>query len=420
MSEPRKFTDYDPAEGVLKVMPLLISITAPSFGGKSYSAGRLAVGIQRVVGGQIYWIDTENDRALELHKRYGGPFEFRHVPFHHPKSPQEYEQALKFCLAKPDCGVIIIDNMSAEHVALLDMMEEYFTRKGISDNWEKREKATMAAQVIPKAHRKHFNEVAAFGAMRPDGRKVPIIFLYRAVDKTKPSTKIETDASGKTYKKMEIVHVGWQAETTSPLPALMTARFLLPPASDGHPNLNPDTEFEKLVVKNPQQFRGWFAPGFQLTEEVGERMARWAYPATDSATKPDPDRAVVLLAEIEAHLRTLLSQDAKKEALQSAFGATWKQVKEMPVDKLEAGLTKLKPSAAAVCKDALDVYVDEVVADLGIPPDCAVGDRLVLLGAELGLDWEKVNAIVGGLAGLLPEFEDEMVDKLRRAAAGGG
>ena len=45
------------------------------------------------------------------------------------------------------------------------------------------------------------------------------------------------------------------------------------PGSDGHPNLTPETDSEKMSVKLPEQFRGWFKPGLQLNEELGERLA---------------------------------------------------------------------------------------------------------------------------------------------------
>ncbi|HKV10737.1 MAG TPA: ATP-binding protein [Thermoanaerobaculia bacterium] len=361
----RAFLDYDPATTPLKEMPLIVGITGPSFSGKSYSAGEIATGIQRVYGGQIYWVDTENDRALELHARRGGPFTFRHVPFPQPQSPGEYEAVLDFCLKKEDCGVIIFDTMTHEHIALLNMMEDYMERKGVGDDWEKRDRLIWASQVVPKGQRKRLNERIAFGAHRPDGRKVPIILLYRAQDKTKPGKSKKEGGDGKP------VHKGWQAETTSDLPYYMTARFLLPPGSDGHPNLSPDTEWERLAIKNPQQFRGWFKPGFQLNRDIGEKLARWAMgtEGTASASPLPAPSSDPNTADLKAQIKVLLVegcpgppsdknvQAQKAEALEAATGIPrmslskmWAEVEKIPADQLVFGLKNLNDHFARLAE----------------------------------------------------------------------
>ena len=326
---------------------LLVGITGPSFSGKSYSAEELAAGMQKVYGGQIYHIDTENDRALELHKRYGGKFEFQHVPFRQPASPEQYAQVIRYCLAKPDCGVIIVDTMTHEHIALLNMMEEYLDRKGAGDDWQKRDRMLFASMVVPKAQRKHLNELVAFGCVRPDGRKVPVILLYRAQDKTKPGKSKADGGDGKP------IHKGWQAETTSDLPFYMTARFLLPPGSDGHPNLNPDTEWERLAIKNPQQFRGWFKEGFQLTEEIGEKLARWAKgeqaqaQLSGAAEKPTSGPPADVLKEALSLLVGRLpgpeNQEQRAGLFESAFGTrSSSTARKMPQDQQAIALAELR------------------------------------------------------------------------------
>jgi len=344
----RTFEDYDPSTRPLKELPLLIGITGPSFSGKSYSAGRVATGIQRVYGGEIYWVDTENDRALELHASRGGPFKFRHVPFPQPKSPLEYVQVLDMLLAKPDIGVAIIDTLTHEHIALLNMMEEYMERKGAGDDREKRDRLLFASMVVPKAQRKRLNERIAFGSIRRDGRKVPLLLLYRAQDKTKPGKSKRDGGDGKP------IHKGWQAETSSELPYYMTARFLLPPGSDGHPNLNPDTEWERLAIKNPQQFRDWFKPGFQLSEEIGERLARWAKgnlaPQGDRPATGQPEAKKGILDEIGGLLTRHLGEDraARGQALELAFGTPDRvAVSKQSAEELAAGLTVLRNNLEA-------------------------------------------------------------------------
>jgi hypothetical protein len=333
---PRKFEDHDAIEAASREPKgLSIALTGPQFSGKSYSAGRLATGIRRVTGGQIYWGDSENDRALEL----APYFKFRHVPFPQPKEPREYEELMRYLLAKPDCGVIILDQCTHEHVAMLNMIEEYLDKKA-GDNWEKRAVYQAASMIRPKAQRKRFEELVAYGCRRAsDGFKVPIIMLYRATDKSVPGKSKRDGGDG------QWVHKGWQAETTSTLPYFMTARFLLPPGSDGHPNMTPDTEWEKLAIRNPQQFRDWFKPGFQLTEEVGERLALWAA-GRQPAESPSIEDTKPLLESIRATLKAhgiAGSKDAA-EPLTLAFGATWARVEKMPASELKVGLEALRHS----------------------------------------------------------------------------
>lgn len=337
----RKFEDFDAVQqAAKKPKGLLIGLTGPQFSGKSYSAGELATGIQRVVGGQIYWVDTENDRALEL----APYFKFRHVPFPRPASPQQYEEVVRYCLSKPDCGVIILDQCTHEHLALLDMRDAYLDKKA-GDNWDARQKYNAAALVLPKAQRKRFEELVAYGAIRADGTKVPMILLYRATDKSVPGKGKSEGGDGNW------VHKGWQAETTSTLPYYMTARFLLPPGSDGKPNLKPDTEWEKLAIRNPQQFRDWFQEGFQLNRDIGERLARWAMGDPVKPADDKPPRESVVREEILAVLRAHFKPEQKNDrahALELAFGTPrWSSIEKMGERDLAAGLEALRRNLEA-------------------------------------------------------------------------
>ena len=103
----RQFTD---SKAERTFSPLLLGLTGPSGCGKTRTALRLAAGVQKVLGGEIFHIDTEAKRALH----YAEDFSFRHVPFGPPFSPGDYLQAIQHC-AKKGAGVIIIDSMSHEH-----------------------------------------------------------------------------------------------------------------------------------------------------------------------------------------------------------------------------------------------------------------------------------------------------------------
>jgi len=246
----RKFEDVAATRGST---PLLLGITGPSFSGKTYSALRLAVGIQRVVGGDIHVIDTENRRATH----YADKFKFRHIDFQPPFGPLDYLAALEHAIAH-GAGVVVVDTATHEHSGpggVMDQSEKFLNAK-CGDDWKKREKLFMLSLARPKAERKRLN---AYIARMP----VSAIFCYRAYEKIKPV------AGGEPIK------LGWQPETTSTLPYEMTQRFLLGPSSDGVPTINPETKAERLQIKNPEQFRGW-VKSEPLSEDLGERMARWS------------------------------------------------------------------------------------------------------------------------------------------------
>lgn len=276
--QARKFEAVE-ASTVKEPKPLLIGITSPSGGGKTFSALTLAAGLQRVLKGKTKLIDTESGRSLQYQDR----FDFQYVAFPPPHSPEAYEQAIDFCIGDPATTVVIVDSMTHEHSGdggVLDQVDEYLQRKG-GDDYEKRERYKWAAQIEPKRQRKSLNN-----KIEQLGGRVVFIFCYRANDKIKPAPK------GSTSK--EPIHLGWTAETTSTLPYMMTIRFLLPPGSDGKPNLNPDTEFEKLSIKMPVMFRDWFRPGLQLNPDLGEKLARWSRgldsvaPGAQAPAQPQP------------------------------------------------------------------------------------------------------------------------------------
>src|SRR6185503_15959759 len=85
--------------------PLLLGLVGPSASGKTYSALRLATGIQRVCGGEIFMIDTEARRGLH----YADKFKFRHIAFGAAFSPLDYLEAIEHC-TKKGAGVIVVDS----------------------------------------------------------------------------------------------------------------------------------------------------------------------------------------------------------------------------------------------------------------------------------------------------------------------
>jgi hypothetical protein len=269
--------------------------------------------MQRVIGGEIFWVDTEAKRALHYapsdatnpkcpkckgamddvagmgwvckRKECGGRFfKFRHVPFLPPFGPLDYLGAIEHCISK-GAKIIIIDSMTHEHNGMGGVMTQTdeivdriiakkrsYLRDGEHfDEDTERSKAFVGAQRGPKGDRKRLNaRIVQLG--------INAIFCYRAAEKIK-------------MRGGKVESVGWQPETTSPLVYEMAQQFLLEPGSDGVPQFRGDTKEESQLIKSPDQFRDWFKQGQRLDEDMGEKMARWAagdVPTTDAGPRISP------------------------------------------------------------------------------------------------------------------------------------
>jgi hypothetical protein len=166
---------FEISPAVRRTVGLLIGLVGPSSSGKTFSALRVASGIQSVVGGDIDVIDTENGRALY----YADKFKFNHLRFAAPFSPDDYLEAIRFC-ARRGSKTIVIDSMSHEHEGPGGVLEwhERETER-LSQLWNvKAEKAQMAAWGPPKkARRRLINEVLQLN--------VNLIMTFRAKEKLK-------------------------------------------------------------------------------------------------------------------------------------------------------------------------------------------------------------------------------------------
>jgi ABC-type dipeptide/oligopeptide/nickel transport system ATPase subunit len=322
-------------------VPLLLGLVGPSSSGKTFSALRLATGMQRVIGGEIFFIDTEARRGTH----YADRFEFRHLDFQPPFGPLDYLAAIEHCLNR-GATILVIDSMTHEHSGPGGVMDqsEQFLEKKCGDDWKGREKNLMLSLVRPKAQRKRLNAaIVQLG--------VNAIFCYRASDKIKP-------VAGK-----EPLKLGWQPETTSPLHYEMTQRFLLTPGCDGVPALFPETDAEKRLVKNPAQFRDIFKPGEPLSEEVGQKLAEWA---AGAAVKPQPS-AEDLLADYGR-----CDDQARLDELEARRSQLWKSANSHTQRALKAASDGAKQRIATKPERAAD---GPELDDEGNPifPDQAAG-----------------------------------------------
>ncbi len=134
-------------------------------------------------------------------------------------------------------------------------------------------------------------------------------------------------------------------ETTSTLHYEMTQRFLLTPGCDGVPKFFPDNEAERLMVKNPAQFRDFYGEGQRLDEELGQRLAEWAAgvkaadPVCELVAEMLRDFATVSAADLaaleksRADLWPKLNSDARR-TVKAASDAAKKRATVTPAAQL--------------------------------------------------------------------------------------
>lgn len=252
----RVFEDHEAKRGAV---PLLVGLVGPSSGGKTFSALRLATGIQRVTGGDIFVIDTESRRALH----YADQFKFRHVPFAAPFGPLDYLAAIEHCV-KRGAKVVVVDSMSHEHEGpggVLEQHAEEVMKQARRDDGSideaKAERVKLGAWSKPKAARRRMINTIL---------QMPIssIFCFRAKEKL----EIKAGQPPKPKGFMPIAGEEFVFE--------MTINCLLMPKAGGIPTWRSNEIGELATMKLPRQFEQLFADPAPLSEDHGETMARWA------------------------------------------------------------------------------------------------------------------------------------------------
>jgi hypothetical protein len=278
-------------------VPLLIGLASPSGAGKTYSALRLATGIQRVVGGEIDVIDTENGRSLH----YANLFKFRHTPFGAPFDPLGYLAAIEHCV-KLGAKTIIIDSASHEHEGpggVLEMHERE-CQKMVKEMNTTREKIQLGAWAKPKQERRRLINTM----LQIDCN---FILCFRAKKKIKPE------------KGKGMLELGWMPIAGDEWIFEMTMNCLLYPNAGGVPIWAPEMPGEQEMVKLPEQFRPMMLEKHAnrpLSEDIGQALAVWA--AGDAAAATDADFSAAVAA-IEGADSTV----ALKKAVESTRSKAW-------------------------------------------------------------------------------------------------
>lgn len=256
---------FEAKPAVREAVGLLISVVGPSSSGKTFSALRIASGIQQVVGGDIDVIDTENGRALY----YADRFKFTHVRFGAPFSPLDYLEAIRYC-ARRGAKTVVIDSMSHEHEGSGGVLEWHAAEtKRLAALWKTSEGAAqMAAWGPPKAaRRKLINEILQLN--------INLVFTFRAKEKIK------------IVKGKDPQELGWQPICGDEFIFEMVLQCLLKPGSEGVPSWTSPLDSERAMMKLPVQFKSLFdqEKPRQIDEDLGKRLAEWAM----GGAKPAPE-----------------------------------------------------------------------------------------------------------------------------------
>lgn len=228
--------------------PLGIGVIGPPGGGKTLSSLKLAKGMQEVRGGPIILLDTEGGRS----RKYSNIVAFEIVEMPAGARSDVFLEAIQ---AQSDRkpAAIIVDSMSDEHVAYLEWHDEQVPKMG-GNEW--------AAWAKPSAARKKLIN----GILKI---KTPLIFTFRAREKTRQEGK-------------KIINIGWQPVAPLEIVHTLDLTCILPPRADGVPVWKSDKVGEDFVIKLPSYLRPYITEGKPLSEQMGRDFARWAKGDTSS------------------------------------------------------------------------------------------------------------------------------------------
>lgn len=251
-------------------VPLLIGLVGASGSGKTFSALRLAAGIQKVADGPVFVIDTEARRSLH----YASLFKFRHVEFGAPFSPLDYLAAIEHCV-RQGAKTIVVDSASHEHEGPGGVLEMHTAEvERLSKAWGvSADKANIPAWAGPKQKRRQL--LNALLQMSCN-----FIFCFRAKEKLKI-------VPGKNPQPL-----GWMPIAGEEFVYEMALNCLLYPGSGGVPSWHPEEMGEKAMVKLPEQFKDLFSDRKPLSEETGQKLAEWAA-GGGTAKSPEPEAVMV-------------------------------------------------------------------------------------------------------------------------------
>lgn len=241
---------------------IFVALAGGSSSGKTFSALRMASGIVAARGGgEIGVLDTEAGRTLH----YADKFRFRCAELAPPFTPEQFAAAAEDAEKKQGFAVLIIDNFSSEWNAeggVLDMQLADLDRRAGKDE-KKRHRALSASWIEPK--RRHKAMMNSF-----QQRRIPIIFVLRAEEKTKPGADGEKP-----------VYLGWVPVGDKRLKFELTVMLTLHPDRPGRVDLS-------LPHKLEDQHARLFPPGELIGESAGAGLWAWANSQGAAAGRATP------------------------------------------------------------------------------------------------------------------------------------
>ena len=322
---------FEAKPAVLEKVPLLVGIVGPPGGGKTYSALRMAKGIQAACPGPIVLIDTERGRAA----KYAPEFPFLHLQFEPPYKPEDFLTAINNALThKP--AAIIIDSMSDEHEGeggVLDWHDAEISKMG-GNEW--------AAWSKPKASRRRM--IGGFLQIT-----TPLLMTFRAREKT----RLAPNDKGKQVP----VNIGYQPIAPSEVIYALDVTCILPPRANGVPIWRSDKIGEDFVIKLPSFLHHCFRDESALDERTGEALARWAL----GSTSREPVPADAAPAATSPRVRSAAGAAHSSEEIDAEFDklrvaatngmqalqAAWQALPSGLMRRFKGDLTKLKAAAQA-------------------------------------------------------------------------
>jgi hypothetical protein len=320
--------NYQAVPAIRSEEPLLLGMIGPPGGGKSLSSLKLAKGIQSVRGGDIIVIDTEGGRS----RKYNDQIPFKIVELANGRS-NDFLDAIRAQLpAKP--AAIIVDSLSDEHEAYLEWHDEMVPKMG-NNEW--------AAWAKPKAARK----LLISGILKI---KVPLIFTFRAREKTKQNP----DPNAKRNDK--IINIGWQPVAPLEIVHTLDLTCILPPRADGVPVWHSDKIGEDFIIKLPNYLAPYIDEGKPLCEEMGAAFARWAAGSAAAPALITPNVTEAADDKTAAEWDVDLGEAAKKGMAE--LQAFWLKIPRLHHPMLKAALDR-RHKKTAMETDAAQITSQE-------------------------------------------------------------
>jgi hypothetical protein len=303
---------YEPAPAIRSEEPLLLGMIGPPGGGKTLSSLKIAKGIQSVRGGDIILGDTEGGRA----RKFGDQIPFKIVEMQPDARSNDFLDFIRAQLPL-NPAAIIIDSMSDEHENYLAWHDEQVPAMG-GNEW--------AAWAKPKSARKKL--ISAILKI-----KVPLIFTFRAREKTKQEGK-------------KVINIGWQPVAPLEIVHTLDLACLLPPRADGVPMWKSEKIGEDFVLKLPNYLAPFIEQGKPLSEAMGAAFARWARGGTAAPSKSSPEPQDGAADEITAAEWDIKLGDSAKLGT-AALIDCWKSVPREHKPMLEAAKDRRHKATAA-------------------------------------------------------------------------